>query len=119
MKRRRSKISRQAYEDSITRRHGNISNVARELGITRQAVYSALKRWPDLRVVLEDVRETLLDELEDRLMQRARSGDLRAITFFLRTQGKERGWTERSELTGAELGPLTYFIERTVIHAQE
>ena len=30
------------------------------------------------------------------------AGNLGAIIFFLKTQGKERGYTERQEITGAD-----------------
>lgn len=54
---------------------------------------------------LEDIRQEVLDIAEDGLQTLMKSPKesikLRAIEIFLKTKGKERGYSERHEITGA------------------
>ena len=66
--------------------------------------------------VLQSSRETMLDNAETALYDEALNGNTTALIFFLKTQGKSRGYTERQELTGADGGsiPITYIKENRV-----
>ena len=46
---------------------------------------------------MAEARESALDEAESELMKLIRAGNLTAIIFFLKTQGKSRGYSERSD----------------------
>ena len=47
--------------------------------------------------MLAAARETAIDHVESKLMGAIDDGNVTAIIFFLKTQGKSRGYTERSE----------------------
>ena len=49
----------------------------------------------------------MLDNAESILYKKVLEGSTPELLFFLKTQGKRRGYVERSEVTGAEGGPLT------------
>ena len=51
-----------------------------------------------MKAVLEEVKETALDIAEDKLMGLIRDGNLGAICFFLKCQGKHRGYVERQKI---------------------
>jgi len=53
--------------------------------------------YPSLKEVLSEAREIALDHVESKLMKAIDDGNLTAIIFFLKTQGKSRGYSERSE----------------------
>ena len=42
------------------------------------------------------------DFVESKLLQKIKDGDTSAIIFYCKTQLKERGYTERKEITGAD-----------------
>ena len=86
---------------------GNLSLVARKLGVSRTTVYNFLENKPTLKVVLIDAREKMIDNVESKLYSKALDGDTTAMIFFLKTQGKSRGYVERQEVTGAEGKALT------------
>lgn len=82
----------------IKEKRGNIAAVARALGTTRQTVYDKIQKFPKLQTILADARETMLDNAETTLYDEALNGNVTALIFFLKTQGKSRGYTERQEV---------------------
>ena len=80
---------------------GNQSRAAEALGVNRAAVCQQLKRFPELRTILEQSVERRVDTIEDKLYSLCLEGDTRAITLFLKAKGKGRGYVERQEVTGA------------------
>jgi len=77
-----------------------------------RSVYEYIKRYPALKGVLSEAREGSLDLAESKLMEAINAGNLTAIIFFLKTQGKKRGYVERSEhdLRSAE-APIKFTIK--------
>lgn len=76
---------------------GSFAGAARRLGCTRQTVQNYCQREPELYVTCVQARETMLDDAEDALKTLVADGDLGAICFYLKTQGKARGYVERAE----------------------
>ncbi len=97
-------------ERLITEKRGNIAAVARVLGVPRRTVYNRLKESARLQQLLADARETMLDDAESTLYDEALTGNTTALIFFLKTQGKGRGYTERQEYTGANGEPLKLYV---------
>jgi hypothetical protein len=78
---------------------GNISVVARRLGVARKTVYSYLNRWKTVEEAFFDEKEAMLDFTENKLFQQVAEGNITAIIFTLKTIGKSRGYVERAEVT--------------------
>lgn len=76
---------------------GNVSSVARKFGVSRTAVHKLITSKPSLQAILSDAREGILDDVESALHKAARAGEAWAVCFFLKTQGKARGYIERAE----------------------
>lgn len=93
-------------EVQIEKLKGNVAAVARSFGKSRTAVYDKINGNKRLQKALVDSRQTMLDNVESKLYQKALDGDTTAMIFFLKTQGKSRGYTERQEITGANGGPV-------------
>jgi len=81
---------------------GNLSLVARKLGVSRTTVYKFMEDHPTVKQSLSEAREKMIDNVESKLYSKALDGDTTAMIFFLKTQGKARGYVERQEVTGAE-----------------
>ena len=83
--------------------------IAEQFGIdySRQAVR---QRALDHKDELEDINEEVQDCAEDGLQTLMKNEDpkikLDAIKFYLNTKGKARGYSTRSEITGADGGPV-------------
>ena len=80
---------------------GNLTAAATKLGVTRQGVYDYIDRYK-LQEVLDQSREKMADEAVGQLHRLVRDGNLGAIIFYLKTQVKSRGYTERIETTGKD-----------------
>jgi len=57
-----------------------------------------IDRYPEIKLVVEQLRGERLDVAEDKLHAALVDGQPWAICFFLKTQGKHRGYVERSEV---------------------
>lgn len=74
---------------------------ARQLGIARSTLYRKIEANPELQELLIDTREELIDLAESALRKEVLQGNIAAIIFTLKTQGKGRGYIERHEHVGS------------------
>lgn len=102
----RATITNKQLEEKLIEGNGNFSAVARACGITRQAVQNRVRKSKPLCALVEEITQTKLDVAEDKLFGLIEKGELGAICFLLKTQGKARGYVERAELTGADGGAI-------------
>lgn len=77
---------------------GNVAVAARTLGRRRSTVYNYLNNYPQLKKVLHDSRESMLDNAESALHSAALKGEGWAVCFMLKTIGRQRGYVEKVEV---------------------
>jgi hypothetical protein len=87
--------------EAITDNKGILSSAATALGCNRRTLQNYANRYPTVKEALDEAREAAIDHVESKLMGRIDSGDTTAMIFFLKTQGRNRGYIERQEVTGA------------------
>lgn len=80
---------------------GNIQQCAVLLGISYGVLYKWLKNNPQLWMLRQEIIDKNLDECESQLMSLVKAGNLGAIMFYLKCQGKRRGWVEKPALLDA------------------
>ncbi len=90
---------------------GLLSLAAKRLGCDRVTVYRYAKRYPSIAQALQDEREAMTDIAELSLFDKIQAGEAWAVCFYLKTQGKNRGYVERSA--------VTIDIEQRIIEAAE
>jgi hypothetical protein len=73
---------------------------ARLLSIAPATLYQYLGEHPSSREALRQIEELVLDDVEHKLFEAIDAGDVRAVTFFLQTRGKSRGYTRHTEYSG-------------------
>lgn len=92
--------------EAIRAAEGLALQAGKALGCDARTIRDYAKRYATVRDALKDAREDTKDEVESLMLKRIREGsDIMAI-FFAKTQMKDRGYVERSEITGADAGPL-------------
>jgi hypothetical protein len=82
----------------IREANGNLTLAAQMMGISRTSLVRYLKDWPEAAQVLAETREQTKDKIEHKLFEKALDGDLTAIIFYLKTQGRDRGYQENSRV---------------------
>ncbi len=102
----RARVTIQQIEEQLIALEGNTAAVGRSLRISRQAINQRIQKSPRLLKLIDELRETNLDEAENQLMNAIKRGEGWAVCFYLKTQGKKRGYVERAELTGADGGAI-------------
>jgi hypothetical protein len=83
-----------------------IATAAKKVGMSRSALFHRIARTPKLIAVVEEVRESVLDLAESSLIRAITQGAPWATCFYLKCQGKNRGYSERSEVTGRDGTPV-------------
>lgn len=82
--------------------HGLIALAAEHLGCDWHTIYNYVKRYPSVEAELHRQRERTTDLAEQKLFDAIAAGEAWAINFYLKTQGKDRGYVERHEVTGKD-----------------
>lgn len=91
---------------------GNIRLIANRLGVSRPTIYAYKKKWKTVEDALKDEKEEMLDLAENKLWKLINDENITAIIFYLKTQGKQRGYIERQEFTGADMEPIEFVITK-------
>lgn len=93
---------------------GLVTFAAKKLRLNVATMYDYINKHPICKQALEDARTGMGDAAESRLFRNVRSGDQRAVEFYLKTIHKQRGYVERQELAGVEDRPIAVNINRIV-----
>ena len=96
--------------DALKAAHGIKAHAAEILGCNRRTVDNYIDRHPTVAQAYEDLRQTLVDRAERGLIKKLVEEEWPAIRYVLSTLGKDRGYVERQEVTGAEGGPIKTYV---------
>jgi len=88
-------------ENGLRKNGGLLTYTARELGCTMEVLKKSIKRNKDLRNLVLDLREAMVDLAEDTLRYRMEEKkDGIAAMFVAKCLGKNRGYVEKPEKAG-------------------
>lgn len=85
-------------ETALRLAKGNVTDAADLLETTRMVLQRKIDTTPSLRITLKTIREELLDLAETKLREHVEGGNLQAVTFVLKTVGRNRGYGDTSTL---------------------
>jgi hypothetical protein len=77
---------------------GLLLGASQKLRCTREVIESYVARYPEVRAALRRIREELKDFAESQMVALLREKNPSALAFFLRTQAKDRGYSERFQI---------------------
>lgn len=88
--------------EALKQSRGNVSSSADAVGINPCTHYEWMKEDEEYRKAVEDIKERTIDHVESKLQELIDNGDTTATLFYLKTQGRKRGYveTERKEIGG-------------------
>ena len=91
----RTSISIAQIEEALRASGGFTSSAAKTLGVTTSAISHRVKSSVRLQTTLAEIKDKFLDLAESELLKKINQGDLGAICFYLKCQGKHRGYVEK------------------------
>lgn len=96
---------------------GNKGMAAENLGLSRGQLQDYIVNHPAVRDELVQIKESVIDEAEEQLFVRMKESDSLLI-FFLRTQGRGRGYEPSLPVTGPDGQALNVNVDaRSLISA--
>ncbi len=113
---RKKQITNEQLIEALYKCGGIYSQAARQLGISRQAIYKRINNNPQIAKVYEDTCEETLDLMENELIKLAKDGHFHAIKFYLKTKGRKRGYTEKAE--PVDTGEITAYIKHVPLNIE-
>ncbi len=89
--------SKEAMLHALSKSLGVVTPAIRMVGISRKTHYNWLRDDAEYAQLVSDTKEESLDFSETKLLQGVAKGNMTAVIFHLKTQGKQRGYVERVE----------------------
>lgn len=96
------RVSKQKVIDSLHATKGAVYLAASRLNCSAFTVYDYVNKYEDVKAVKEYYDGELTDIAQLKHREKILGGDWPAIKYQLATKGKDRGYTERQEVTGAD-----------------
>ena len=125
-------VKKDAMIQALTSSLGNVTEAAEKIGIRRETHYAWLKDDPEYNAAVASLKNVALDFAESQLKKLMEGAERQALThdgevvtikdapntsaviFYLKTQGKQRGYIERQELS-TEIKSINITIDGTNI----
>ena len=101
---------KKALLDALEKSLGVVTTACKKVGMGRTMFYEYMKD-NNFREQVDDLQNVALDFAESQLHKQIQDGNTAATIFYLKTKGKNRGYVERQEITGAEGLPNDIKIE--------
>jgi hypothetical protein len=87
---------------AVKETHGFLSAAAPRAGVGYRTIVRYANEYPSVIQAVQEAKEEMKDYAESKLFKQIEEGNLTAIIFYLKTQAKDRGYTERTEHTGKD-----------------
>ena len=78
--------------------HGHISEACEKMNICRKTFYNWKNSDSEFAADVQLVEDSLIDYAKSKLMENITKNDTTSIIFFLKTKGKDQGFTEKQEI---------------------
>lgn len=89
---------KKAMLEALRKTLGIVTQAAEIVGIDRRTHYRWLKEDAEYEEQVEDLSGVAIDFVESKLHKLISDGSAVATIFYLKTKGKDRGYTERQEV---------------------
>lgn len=96
--RTRTQERKQAVIEALKKSLGIVTTACINAGIDRSTFYEWVKNDAEFAKAVDDIEDVTLDFVEGKLLQNVKDNDTQSILFYLKTKGKRRGYTERTEI---------------------
>ena len=91
-------VKKETLLKALEKSLGVVTIACKKADIPRSTYYKWLKDDEEFRQQVQEIENVALDFAESQLHQQIQDNSTAATIFFLKTKGKTRGYTEKSEL---------------------
>lgn len=88
--------------EALAQTIGIVSSACKACNISRMTYYRYYNEDPEFKEKADDVKELQKDFCESLILKKMKEGDTTMIIFYAKTQMKDRGYTERKEITSKD-----------------
>lgn len=103
-------MTKAKVEKALRKFRGGVYLVASALDVSPRTIYNYLEKYADLKELKDSFAGEMVDKAEYNLHDAVEAGDPWALKYALSTKGKDRGYTERQEISGPDGGALTFDV---------
>jgi hypothetical protein len=96
---------------ALTESKGMVYVAAQKVGCCAQTIYNYIRDYKVVAQAAQHQNGLLGDMSELKLFTAIQNNEPWAIAFYLKTKGKDRGYTERTEVSGPGGGPERIIVE--------
>lgn len=93
--------------EAVGKNKGNIAGAAKTLNCERAAIYRMITKHPELKNLINKIREEIVDEAEISLFERIHEGNITSIIFALKTLGKSRGYASGADAEAKKIDHIS------------
>ena len=95
-----------ALIEALFESKGIVSYAIKACDLTYQTYYRWMREDETFARRVDEVKEAAIDFVEDKLFSQIEENNHVSTIFFLKTRGRNRGYSERVELAGPNDGPI-------------
>ncbi len=99
---------------AIPKTGGIVSTIAGRVGCSWATARKFIDTHPTVLTAYRDECETVLDMAESKLITAMNDGEIESVKWYLARKGKDRGYSERQEVTGAGGGAVVIKVLKGV-----
>ena len=92
------KTKKEKFIEVLFENHGHISEACEKMNICRKTFYNWKSSDSEFAADVQLVEDSLIDYAKSKLMENITKNDTTSIIFFLKTKGKDQGFTEKQEI---------------------
>lgn len=100
------------FVDLFDQLFGHITNTCQAVGISRQTYYDWLEKDPDFATAILESEAHLNDEIRQVLIEKAASGDMTAVIFYLKNRHpdfkQKPGFMQQINVDGDKGNQITF-----------
>lgn len=100
--------SKEAFLTQLEQSFGLVATTCREVGISRSTYYKWRKDDSQFADRADEVKELQKDAVEALILKKMKDGDTAMLIFYAKTQMKDRGYVERTEIVGKDGADLSF-----------
>lgn len=100
------RLTKKLVIEALHNTKGAVYLAAKNLHCSHTAIYAYIDKYPDVAQIKEYYDEETSDIAVLKLREAVLQSEPWAIKYHLSTKGKNRGYVERQEVTGAEGGAI-------------